>query len=110
MILGISGRKQSGKNTTANIIHGMVLKDRGLVQDWNINADGTLMVDLSDGTGWGEFDVTRQDKQFSEWAENGAEDGELNFPAKIKSAFIDFDDETCSHYGTFVSWNDEKVY
>lgn len=48
--------------------------------------------------------------QFSEWAENGAEDGELNFPAKIKSAFIDFDDETCSHYGTFVSWNDEKVY
>ena len=47
----------------------MVLKDRGLVQDWNINADGTLMVDLSDGTGWGEFDVTRQDKQFSEWAE-----------------------------------------
>ena len=69
MILGISGRKQSGKNTTANIIHGMVLKDRGLVQDWNINADGTLMVDLSDGTGWGEFDVTRQDKQFSEWAE-----------------------------------------
>ena len=48
--------------------------------------------------------------QFSEWAENGAKDGELNFPAKIKSAFIDFDDETCSHYGTFVSWNDEKVY
>ena len=48
--------------------------------------------------------------QFSEWAENGAEDGELNFPAKIKSAFIDCDDETCSFYGTFVSWNDEKVY
>ena len=46
--------------------------------------------------------------QFSEWAENGAEDGQLNFPAKIKSAFIDFDDETlCSHYGTVVSWNDE---
>ena len=48
--------------------------------------------------------------QFSEWAENGAEDGELNFPAKIKSALIDFEDETCSHYGTFVSWNDEKVH
>ena len=31
--------------------------------------------------------------QFSEWAENGAEDGELNFPEKIKSAFVDFDDE-----------------
>jgi hypothetical protein len=70
MILGISGRKQSGKNTTANIIHGMALKQQGLIQDWNINANGTLMVDLSDGTGWGEFDVTRQDEQFSEWAEH----------------------------------------
>ena len=48
--------------------------------------------------------------QFEEWAENGAEDRKLKFPAKIKSAFIDCDDETCSHYGTFVSWNDEKVY
>ena len=48
--------------------------------------------------------------QFSEWAENGADDGEINFPKKIKSAFVDFDDETCSYYGTLVSWNDEKVY
>ena len=48
--------------------------------------------------------------QFEEWAENGAEDGKLKFPAKIKSAFIDFDDETCSFYGPVVLWNDEKVY
>ncbi len=70
MILGISGRKQAGKNTTANVIHGTILKDRGLVQDWNIGADGNLMVDLNDGTGWGEFDVTRQDESFAEWAEH----------------------------------------
>ena len=26
-IIGISGKKQAGKNTVANILHGMVLKD-----------------------------------------------------------------------------------
>jgi ABC-type polysaccharide/polyol phosphate transport system ATPase subunit len=34
MILGISGRKQAGKNTTANILHGIVLKEQGFIKDW----------------------------------------------------------------------------
>ena len=75
--------------------------------------------DTFEPTDWKSLDIKEEmfeevadaiEMQFSEWAENGAEDGELNFPRKIKSAFIDCDDETCSHYGTFVSWNDEKVY
>ena len=70
MILGISGRKQAGKNTTANILHGMILKEQGFVNDWSIGANGQLMIDSSDADGWGEFDVTRQDEQFSEWAEH----------------------------------------
>lgn len=67
MILGISGRKQAGKNTTANILHGMVLKEIGAVQDWNIGGNGELMIELADG--WGEFDVSRKDKPFVEYAE-----------------------------------------
>lgn len=70
MILGISGRKQAGKNTTANILHGMILKEQGFVNDWSIGANGQLMIDSSDADGWGEFDVTRQDEQFAEWAEH----------------------------------------
>ena len=70
MILGISGRKQAGKNTTANILHGMILKEQGFVNDWSIGANGQLMIDSSDADGWGEFDVTRQDEQFTEWAEH----------------------------------------
>ena len=70
MILGISGRKQAGKNTTANILHGMILKEQGFVSDWSIGANGQLMIDSPDADGWGEFDVTRQDEQFTEWAEH----------------------------------------
>lgn len=67
MILGISGRKQAGKNTTANILHGIVLKQEGFIKDWNIGSNGELLVD-SDG--WGEFDVTRKDPEFVTWADN----------------------------------------
>lgn len=67
MILGISGRKQAGKNTTANILHGIVLKQEGFIKDWNIGSSGELLVN-SDG--WGEFDITRKDPAFVSWADN----------------------------------------
>lgn len=71
-ILGIAGKKQSGKNTTANIIHGLVLMERGMIKDFNIDNDGKLFILTSDAYGtedWGEFDITRKDRQFVEWAE-----------------------------------------
>jgi hypothetical protein len=73
MIIGISGRKQAGKNTTANILHGVVLKDRGLIQDWNIGGSGELNIltrDSSGNEGWGEFDISRKDAAFTEYAEH----------------------------------------
>ena len=66
-ILGISGRKQAGKNTTANILHGVVLKRLNNIEDWNVGGSGELLVQTEGG--WGEFDVTRQDRAFSEYAE-----------------------------------------
>ena len=66
-ILGISGRKQSGKNTTANILHGTVLKELGNIADWSIGSNGELMVETDQG--WGEFDITRKDHAFAEYAE-----------------------------------------
>jgi len=73
MIIGISGRKQAGKNTTANILHGIVLKRRGLIGDWNIGANGELNI-LTENSqseeGWGEFDVSRKDAAFVEYAEH----------------------------------------
>jgi len=68
MILGLSGKKHSGKNTVANIIHGIALKQMDMVQDWSIDGNGHLNVLIQDG--WGVFDVTRRDKEFFAWAEN----------------------------------------
>ena len=72
-IVGIAGKKQSGKNTTANILHGIVLKDQGLVRDCNIDGDGKLVILTSNSQGeedWGEFDVPRKDAAFVEYAEH----------------------------------------
>lgn len=67
MILGISGKKHSGKNTVTNIIHGIALKQMDMVQDWSVDDNGHLNVLTQDG--WGVFDLTRRDAQFRQWAE-----------------------------------------
>ena len=72
-IIGIAGKKQSGKNTTANIIHGLVLKEKGLIMDFNMGSNGQLLVQTTDKNGkegWGEFDINRQDSDFLDYAEN----------------------------------------
>lgn len=71
-ILGIAGRKQSGKNTVANFINGHVLKSKNMVQDFYIDGDGKLVVKTDDSngnSGFGIFDVTRKDSLFIEYAE-----------------------------------------
>lgn len=70
-ILGISGRKQSGKNTVANYINGDILKKEKLIQEFALNTCGALNVltsDNSGASGWGILDVTRKDYSFYEYA------------------------------------------
>ena len=72
-IIGISGRKQAGKNTVANILHGIALKNNNLIKDWNVGPNGELMIlteNEEDQEGWGEFDITRRDEQFTQYAEH----------------------------------------
>ena len=71
-ILGISGRKQAGKNTAANILHGLVLERYGLVENWTIGDRGELKVlthDRHRNLGWGELDVCRKDEEFAAYAD-----------------------------------------
>jgi hypothetical protein len=71
MILGISGKKQAGKTTIANIIHGEILLKNNLVKDYNISEKGKLVVrtvNAQGQEGWGEFDIERKDEQFVEYA------------------------------------------
>lgn len=71
MILGISGKKQAGKTTIANIIHGEVLLVNNLIKDYNVNDKGKLIINTTNqqgADGWGEFDIERKDEQFVEYA------------------------------------------
>lgn len=70
-IIGISGRKQSGKNTVANIINGDVLKSLHMIQDYKVDELGNLNIMTTDkdgNLGWGIFDLLRKDPEFVSYA------------------------------------------
>lgn len=71
-IIGISGRKQSGKNTVANFINGDILKSMKMIQDFRLNTSGALEIKTSNSSGsvdWGIFDILRKDLEFVDYAE-----------------------------------------
>lgn len=71
-IIAISGKKQAGKNTSANHFHGRVLKNIGNISDFALDQSGNLHVltKNSEGTeAWGQWDITRHDEQFLQYAE-----------------------------------------
>ena len=71
MILGISGKKQAGKTTISNIIHGDILLKQGLILDYSVNNLGKLLIKTTNAKGiegWGEFDIERKDEEFIEYA------------------------------------------
>jgi len=69
-IIGIAGKKQSGKNTMANYLHGKKLKKRGTIKDFSIDSSGQLVIATSvDGDDeLGVLDITRKDEAFVEYA------------------------------------------
>ena len=68
-IVGIAGKKQSGKNTVANILHGIVLKEQGMISEYTISSDGKLLIKTDEILEWAEFDITRKDDEFVSYAE-----------------------------------------
>lgn len=71
-IIGISGRKQSGKNTIANYINGDILQNKSMVAQFFIEDNGGLLIETQDSTGnngYGVLDVTRKDETFVEYAQ-----------------------------------------
>lgn len=71
-IIGISGRKQAGKNTAANYINGKILQDLKMVEDFYIDNNGQLVIKTTNSSGqsdFGIFDVTRKDETFVQYAE-----------------------------------------
>jgi len=72
-ILGISAKKQGGKNSSANYLNGLVLKREGVIHDFNMLESGELNVltEFEDGSrDWGILDLYRKDSEFLSAAEN----------------------------------------
>lgn len=71
-IIGISGKKQAGKNTMANYINGLVLTKRGMIEDFLLGEKGELIIVTRTQDGrveHGLLDVTRKDDDFVSFAE-----------------------------------------
>src|SRR5690348_6122806 len=72
-IIAFSGRKQSGKNTCSNFLHGSVLMDIGHINAFDINDKGQLEVPAKDedGTviGVGILDLESSDPKVIQWLE-----------------------------------------
>jgi hypothetical protein len=63
-ILGISAKKQGGKNTSLNYIFGQTMCDLGVISEFQIDDKGRLIVPTVDSEGkisWGGFDPLSRD-------------------------------------------------
>lgn len=75
-ILAVMGAKQSGKSTTVNFVHGIVLKLNGIIDNFKIGEDGSLVVEglsvmVDDTVGKADviLDVSQNNNyQFALWA------------------------------------------
>lgn len=70
-IIAFAGRKQSGKNTCSNFLHGLQLKSFNVIDEFYILNDGKLIIENKDDSGQsskGVLDITRTDMEFAEWA------------------------------------------
>lgn len=66
-ILGLSGRKQSGKNTSLNFLMGCAMQTLDIIDDFDINQFGQLVVPDTSETGRGIFNVESKDPKVVEW-------------------------------------------
>lgn len=68
-ILAFSGKKQSGKSTSSNFIHGYQLRAFRVIENFALNEEGDLLIKTGESDdSYGLLDVNRVDEQFAEWA------------------------------------------
>ena len=74
-IIAFAGKKQSGKSTCANFLHGYQMRAQGIISDFGLSKEGKLLVQTEDMKSEKEIeqklaliDVNRKDYEFAEWA------------------------------------------
>ena len=76
MLIGLSGKKQSGKTTLSNFIHGHEMKRHDVIQNFEIDNQGNLIVNYvqfdeqgKEDTGMAVFDLWQYSDQFIDYAQ-----------------------------------------
>ena len=70
-ILGFSGKKESGKSTASNFIHGYQLRAFNIIDNFAITHNGELLVETHNEKKeaiHNKLDIFRRDEEFAEWA------------------------------------------
>tara|TARA_Y100000592_G_scaffold16053_1_gene23672 strand:- start:12088 stop:12921 length:834 start_codon:yes stop_codon:yes gene_type:complete len=71
-ILAFSGKKQSGKSTHTNFIHGYQLKSFHVIQNYALTKEGNLLVETNGSSDqepvYSKLDISRTDDEFADWA------------------------------------------
>ena len=74
-IIAFAGKKQSGKSTCANFLHGYQMRSQGIISDFGLSKEGKLLVQTEEMKNEKEveqklalIDVNRKDYEFAEWA------------------------------------------
>ena len=74
-IIAFAGKKQSGKSTCANFLHGYQMRSQGIISDFGLSKEGKLLVQTEEMKSEKEveqklalIDVNRKDYEFAEWA------------------------------------------
>jgi hypothetical protein len=75
-IIALCGKKQSGKTTLSNLLHGHEMKRHDVVQDFSINEFGSLVVNYvefddkgKEKEGTAIFDLWQQNQEFAGYAQ-----------------------------------------
>lgn len=74
-IIAFAGKKQSGKSTCTNFLHGYQMRSQGIISDFGLSKEGKLLVQTEEMKNEKEseqklalIDVNRKDYEFAEWA------------------------------------------
>ncbi len=74
-IIAFAGKKQSGKSTCANFLHGYQMRSQGIISDFGLSKQGELLVQSEEMKSESEIeqklamiDINRKDYEFAEWA------------------------------------------
>lgn len=120
IIIGIAGKKNSGKSTLCNILHGHQLASYQIIKSFAVSPEGKLLAELyvqdergRETTQKGELDITRVDIDFAEWASVNVWPfiKHYSFASPLKEILIEFFDlQREIVYGTDEQKNTETHY